>query len=759
MRKILSLLLILTLLPLCTAAEGASLGITPVTEVIRPGRAVLLSFSVPEAGVADLDLVNESGERLSVAVLDLSVRQGLNHVWWNGTYESVPAPEGSWLLRLTQNGLSATVPVTVGPLAPYITAISPLLTTLTPAASMTVSFYASCSGTMTTTLISGGERSLLASWPISAGNNSLTWTGMGQRDGRYQFEMQLTDETGDQSQAETFPVTLSGFDAYYAARDAEQAALDADRDETIVEEEPSPAPSEAEDPADDEAADEEPTKTQPEPQPEVPETVSEPEESDETPPAEDIADVDEETDLPEDAEDVPDADAETAPEDAEDAEAPDADAENADAEDTEAPDVDAEAPATHDEGQVIEEEEFVDELPEDERLDQDSGDGSGAPAGVSRESDNLLVACSGEDQAVFTPSYSSPYAGRDETINYWTTPMNIADEEAVWNILMEPITVLDNGKKKAERMQVVIHEEPSEDSAPVGLATCITQGVHVLERGETWSLIECYSSSFYATTVEAWNMLVQGYVPTKYLKTVTPSQKFGLVVDKLTQRLYIFKDGKLYDTLLVSTGLTNAKQPFNETRSGEFLMQDPAVGEFRSDNIYCSMGIRFNDGDLLHEVPHQKLADGGRTYKTTEYKLGTKASHGCIRVQRRRTPKRTSMTWIWNNRANNVKILIWEDWQGRQLSYASDDMVLYYNPKGGSMYHTAETCYSAVGKVFTPFTYGQLEDEGFAKLTRCEWCSPPLRRAEIDAINATYAPGGDHDPIMTKAREKYLRNR
>lgn len=53
-----------------------------------------------------------------------------------------------------------------------------------------------------------------------------------------------------------------------------------------------------------------------------------------------------------------------------------------------------------------------------------------------------------------------------------------------------------------------------------------------------------------------------------------------------------------------------------------------------------------------------------------------------------------------------------------------------------------------------PFTYGELEDSAYAKLTRCKYCVPPLRKAEIDAINAQHAPGGDHDPIMTAARAK-----
>ena len=111
------------------------------------------------------------------------------------------------------------------------------------------------------------------------------------------------------------------------------------------------------------------------------------------------------------------------------------------------------------------------------------------------------------------------------------------------------------------------------------------------------------------------------------------------------------------------------------------------------------------------------------------------------------------MQWIWNNRADEMKLVIWEDWQGRQIPYPEDDLVLYYNPKDGQMYHTAETCYSATGKTFTPFTYGELDTGDFAKLTRCTYCTPPLRKAEIDAINEVYAPGGDHDPVMTAARE------
>lgn len=357
------------------------------------------------------------------------------------------------------------------------------------------------------------------------------------------------------------------------------------------------------------------------------------------------------------------------------------------------------------------------------------------------------------DQRSFTPAYGSPYEGQDGTLNYWTLPMDITDEEAVWQVLMQPVTVI-NGKSfsgNIEKVQITIRKEPDADSEGVGVVTCESQCVHVLERGDEWSLIECYSSSFFDSKVINWNALVQGWVETKYLKEITPNQEMGMVIDKLTQRLYLFKDGKLLTTLLVSTGQSNATQPYNETRSGEFLLTSK-VGDFKSDNMTCRMALRFNSGDLLHEVPYvYSRTDAG--YKKQEVALGTRASHGCIRVQRKKTPEGINMEWIYKHFKKNTKLLIWEDWQGRQISYPADDTPLYYNPGKGQYYHTQETCYCAKNVTFQPFTYGELDDEPYSELERCPYCTAPLRKAEIDQVNAEHAPGGDHDPILTEARE------
>ena len=306
---------------------------------------------------------------------------------------------------------------------------------------------------------------------------------------------------------------------------------------------------------------------------------------------------------------------------------------------------------------------------------------------------------------------------------YWSTPMDIKDEEAVWNMLMSPMTVV-----KGDPMdQVLLLSAPNPDSAPVGEITCATQGVHVLEKtGDGWVKVEAYSSSFFNSRTKQWNALVQGYLQESQLTEVTPADSMGLVVDKLTQRLYVFMDGHLYSTLRVSTGLPNERQPYNETRSGEFFLVSK-VGDFKSDNMTCEYAIRFNSGDLLHQVPYIG-SESNKDYDICESKLGTRASHGCIRVQRKRTPEGVNMNWIWQHYKKNTKLVIWEDTDDRTIETVPEDTKVYYNPKGGKNYHLKDTCYG-VRKEYLPMkqiTYGELfTDSKFSKLTPCPYCNPP----------------------------------
>ena len=304
--------------------------------------------------------------------------------------------------------------------------------------------------------------------------------------------------------------------------------------------------------------------------------------------------------------------------------------------------------------------EAVEEIVEDVMLDdEEDADEAGADGSAAIP-----------DQSVFTPSYGSPWQSAPGASSYWTLPMDITDEEAVWNMLMEPITVVDIGKKKGlsysqlTKQNIYMYLEPDEDSKIVGEITNLSQGVRVIEDlGNGWTHVECYSSSFFskpATKIKAWNILVSGYVKSKYLRQVQPTDKLALVIDKLSQHLYVFQEGKMIAELLCSTGLVqwNGKkyQPYNETRSGEFLLIN-MTGNLDSDRLKCSYAIRFNAGDEIHEVPHLVRADGTFEYKTTEPYLGQKRSHGCIRIQRLATPEGINMAWIYSPRSRHRAVL------------------------------------------------------------------------------------------------------
>lgn len=640
MRKLLCLLLTLLVLPALAGAESPALAIDTPAEAVRPGKAFLLTFTVPQAGSCDLTLRDMQGGYVMDVVSDVTVSAGSNQLWWNGTSGGISPAEGVYQLVLAMDGAEAACTVVIGSHAPYLTSILPVKDA--EAQRMTVDFYASVDGLLTVGLWSGNVWSLLENRQIEGGMNQVVWDASAITENASALTLTLTDSTGFSSNEEHVSISPEDFGVSFATATPAPTASPVPTEVVLT---PIPAAS--------------PTEEAPV-----------------------LGDLDAIIDIDH------------------------ADAEAADTEPTVTPKPTA------------------------------------APTPV-----------------VYTPSYLSPYALTEaDEGTYWGTPMDITDEEAVWKMLSSPFIVVDDGRKDAYKGQQRVYAEPDDDSRVVAVVTGESQGVRVIETLDNgWSLIELYSSTFHDNSIQAWNMLVQGYVKTSHLKTKEINKKYHIIVDKLTQRLYLFSEEGLVSTLLVSTGLSNEKQPYNETRSGEFIYISP-TGGFKSDNMFCPMAMKFNDGDLLHEVPYiQRSGSSTKIYSTTEPYLGQRASHGCIRVQRKKTPEGINMKWIWDNRKDIGRIVVWEDWQGRQIAYPADDTLLYYNPNGGSYYHKAESCASAKSSVnFEPFTYGELDTGDFAKLDFCPYCAPALRKAEIDAINEAHALGGDHDPILTEARQKYL---
>lgn len=318
---------------------------------------------------------------------------------------------------------------------------------------------------------------------------------------------------------------------------------------------------------------------------------------------------------------------------------------------------------------------------------------------------------------------------------------NPEHQQAIWDLMMQPITVLDVGQTE----HVYPTNQPGISRTPyaencAGELHGQSQGVHVLEDdtdGDGYVLIEAYSNDGTKTDNSYMESLdakkIQGYVKKSLLFDVTPSSKYALLVDKLRQKLYIFEAGAIIGELDVSTGLNNEKQPYNETPAGEFITVSK-VGDFYSGSSTIGRyAIRINGGTLLHEVLHDLGADGKtRIYDKYEPQLGQKASHGCVRIQRRENAEGQNMAWLWNNLELKTKVFIWDD-KGREMydpELPDADLQLYRNPNGGSNYHLDANC-SGVKSQYLPltgdFTYGDLTSGEFAKLTPCVYCGAPAR--------------------------------
>ena len=139
MRKLLCFILTLALILPCLAlAAEAPLTMNSPGETVRPGRAVMLSFTAPAEGTAALRVEDAQGQVVSVVTDSFAAVPGHNALWWNGTYQGVPAPQGDYLLVLSLNGETASAPVAIGPNAPYLTQLDADTTLAPPDAPVTV---------------------------------------------------------------------------------------------------------------------------------------------------------------------------------------------------------------------------------------------------------------------------------------------------------------------------------------------------------------------------------------------------------------------------------------------------------------------------------------------------------------------------------------------------------------------------------------------------------------------------------------------
>ena len=240
-------------------------------------------------------------------------------------------------------------------------------------------------------------------------------------------------------------------------------------------------------------------------------------------------------------------------------------------------------------------------------------------------------------------------ASQDDA-GYWALDASASDAE-IWAALTRTMKAVD--VKESE--SAYIYDSPLKGRKSLGSVSGLSQGLNViLERDDGWSLVEAYRNEDGA--------FVRGYISTKKLRTVEPNTSYGIVVDKSSQTLTVYKDGERVGSCVVSTGRPTSQALSRETPAGEFItVTRRGVTPF-SNTGYCNYSIRINGNYCLAEIPATKKK--GTDFSLLEDKLGGKATRGNICIAHDASADGgINAQWIWDMTDENkkVKVLIFDD--------------------------------------------------------------------------------------------------
>ncbi len=221
-------------------------------------------------------------------------------------------------------------------------------------------------------------------------------------------------------------------------------------------------------------------------------------------------------------------------------------------------------------------------------------------------------------------------------------------DQEIWAKMTAPATIIDIKNVSHQR----VYQEPDSGSRVLGTLHGQSQCVSVLEIQDKW------------VRISAWNHergeKIEGWVPGKVLKVVLPQTRYGLLIDKKTQTLTLFENGEKVDTLLVSTGRMTKGELYQETAAGSFLTNEH-MSDYSTNGLKYDFVIRYDGGNLLHQIPYAWNMDGKKDLVPGEMYLGTKASHACIRIQEKPSEKGINAYWFWTHLPFRTRVIVLDD--------------------------------------------------------------------------------------------------
>ena len=166
--------------------------------------------------------------------------------------------------------------------------------------------------------------------------------------------------------------------------------------------------------------------------------------------------------------------------------------------------------------------------------------------------------------------------------------------------------------------------------------------------------------------VRAWNYdnagEIIGWFPAEQLTVITPAPHYGVLVDKRAQTLTVYQDGTPVGTVPVSTGLPTARKPQRETPPGAFLTDIHFSPSFAQDGLRYDYPLRYQGGNIIHStgfvrIPHTSWSV--KDYSKNLPLLGSKASHGCVRVSPfAGADCPINSYWLWTHLPYHTRVII-----------------------------------------------------------------------------------------------------
>ena len=223
-------------------------------------------------------------------------------------------------------------------------------------------------------------------------------------------------------------------------------------------------------------------------------------------------------------------------------------------------------------------------------------------------------------------------------------PQSRTDRD-IWLAMMAPLAVLDIGDMNHQ----TVYAQPDNKSQALGMIHGQTAGMNILETD-----VQGYARVQVARHGDGqW---IIGYVPQNKIKIIVPAQRYGLLLDKQSQHLTLYEDGEPRGSLAISTGVYVPPGEFSfETLAGAYLTQD-RIAEFPHTGYRFEYAMRIDGGNLLHSSGY-KMLDGVKDYQDHQSQLGTKVSHGCVRIDNREQDG-INAWWLYANLPRNTKVLV-----------------------------------------------------------------------------------------------------